>query len=145
MLNLLHELSEKLDYKKCINMLTAKFAKAFDTRPISHCKLIHKLIHYNINIGVAQWINTFMKSSSFCFTLGVCQSDYLRVKNCVLQGSKLEPLTYILFANNLCNAFKFARITKSTDDLSIYAVINNKIYAKKFQNDLDNLCEWAKK
>ena len=40
--------------------------------------------------------------------------------------------------------FKFAKVKMHTDDLTIYAVVNNFSYGIKLQNELNNLLEWSK-
>ena len=56
----------------------------------------------------------------------------------MLQGSKLEPLLYILCASNLVNNFIFANIKIYSDDLTIYAEINSKDDKKQLQLELNN-------
>ena len=63
----------------------------------------------------------------------------------VPQGSKTGPLFYILYAKDLANIFKFAKLKMYADDLSIYAADNNYKDYLKLQNDLNELCRWAER
>ena len=63
----------------------------------------------------------------------------------VSQGSKLGPLLYILYANDIMQNFKFAKVKMYADDLTIYAIVNNINDRIKLQNELNNLLEWSKK
>ena len=62
----------------------------------------------------------------------------------VLQGSKLGPLLYIFYANDIMQNFKFAKVKMYADYLTVYAVVNNFNDRNKLQNELYNLLEWSK-
>ena len=61
----------------------------------------------------------------------------------VPQGSKLGLLLYILYANDIMQNFKFAKVKMYADDLTVYAIVNNINDRIKLQNEL-NLLEWSK-
>ena len=61
------------------------------------------------------------------------------------QGTKLAPLLYILYANDIAKIFKFAKVKMYLDDLSIYAAVNNNEGKNKFQNMLNKLVNRATK
>ena len=52
-------------------------------------------------------------------------SKFLPVISSVPQGSKLGPLLYILYANDIMQNFKFAKVKMYADDVTVYAVVNN--------------------
>ena len=62
----------------------------------------------------------------------------------VPQGSKLGPLLYILYAKDIMQNLKFAKVKIYADDLTIHAVVNNINNKVKLQNELNNLLEWSK-
>jgi hypothetical protein len=62
----------------------------------------------------------------------------------VPQGSKLAPLLYILYANDIAKIFKFAKVNMYDDDLTIYALVNNIEDKNTFQNKLNDLVSWVK-
>ena len=63
----------------------------------------------------------------------------------VPQGSKLGHLLHILYANDIMQNFKFAKVKMYADDLTVYAIVNNINDRIKLQNELNNLLEWSKK
>ena len=69
-------------------------------------------------------------------------SKLFNVCSFVLQDSKLGPLLYILFTNDIIQIFNFARIKMFANDLTIYASINNNNDTIELQNELDLFCEW---
>ena len=52
-------------------------------------------------------------------------SGTLPVPSSVPQGSKLGPLHFILYINDIINNFHHAKVRMYADDLTIYAVVNN--------------------
>ena len=63
----------------------------------------------------------------------------------VPQGSKLRHLLYILYANDIMQNFKFAKVKMYAENLTVYAVVNNVNDRIKLQTELNNLLEWSKK
>ena len=61
----------------------------------------------------------------------------------MLQGSKLSPMLYIIYANDIADLFNFANIKMYADDLTIYACINYEIDRDKLQNELNNFYNWC--
>ena len=61
------------------------------------------------------------------------------------QGTKLGPLLFILFINDIINNFKFAKVRMYADDLTMYAVVNNFQDKENFQLELNELLKLANK
>ena len=90
------------------------------------------------------WIKEFLNNRSFAVKLNNYLSKSLPVISSVPQGSKLGPLLYILYANDIMQNFKFAKVKMYADDLTVYAIVNNINDRIKLQNELNNLLEWSK-
>ena len=118
------------------------FSKAFDS--ISHNKLIYKLKTFGICGKILLWIKEFLNNISFAVKLNNYISKSLPVISSVPQGSKLWPLLYILYANDIMQDFKFSKVKMYVDDLTVYAVVNNFNDRIKLQSELNNLLEWSK-
>ena len=67
------------------------------------------------------------------------------VPSSVLQGTKLGPLLFILFINDIKTNFKFAKVRMYADDLPIFAVVNNFQDKENLQLELNELLKWANK
>lgn len=96
------------------------FSKAFDS--VSHEKLIQKLIRNfasKIPPFLIRLMINYFKQRSFRIINGDFISDYYSIKSGVPPGSKLGPLTYSLYINNIGEAinlpYKFY-----ADDAAIY-------------------------
>jgi hypothetical protein len=104
---------------------------------------LYKLQKYGIVGSLHAWLTEFLGNRSFNVLVNSCMSKSFNVTSSVPQGSKLAPLLYILFTNDISDIFKVAKIKMYADDLTIFAVINNDDDKIAFQNDLDNLCKWC--
>ena len=143
LLELLNDLTQDIDNNNNVDLIVIDFSKAFDS--ISHSKLIHKLYSYDIQGKLLNWIKEFLNNRTFSVLINNINSLIFPVINSVPQGSKTGPLFYILYANDLANIFKFAKLKMYADDLSIYAAVNDYEDYLKLQYDLNELCKWAEK
>ena len=53
--------------------------------------------------------------------------------------TKLAPILYNLYSNNVVNSFKYAKVKMYADDLTIYAIIKNDNERIYLQTDSNNL------
>ncbi len=141
LLEMNNDITKLLDEGNCVDLITIDFSKAFDK--ISHSKLLHKLDKYGICSNVHNWINSFLKNRSFRVSVGDCFSKSYDIPSSVPQGSKLGPLMFLLYVNDISDLFKYAKIKMYADDLSIYAPVNNENDNMALQNELDKLCKWC--
>ena len=123
LLELLNDLTGYINNWHSFDLITIDFSKAFDS--ISHNKLIYKLKTFGICGKILLWIKEFSSNRSFAFKLNNYISKSLPVISSVPQGSKLGPSLFILYANDIMQNFKFAKVKMYADDLTVYAVVNN--------------------
>ena len=74
---------------------------------------------------------------------GVCMSNEAEMKYGVPQGSVLGPLLFLLYINDLHNAFTYSTTIHFADDTTL--LINNKSLKqliKHLNYDLHFLCYW---
>jgi hypothetical protein len=141
LLELLNEITLDVNNGHNIDLITVDFSKAFDS--ISHNKLLHKLYNYGIRGKLLLWIKEFLNNRTFNVILNKVFSTKFPVVSSVPQGSKLGPLFYILYANDLSKIFKYAKLKMYADDLSIYAIVDCYEDFLKLQEDLNELCKWS--
>ena len=79
-----------------------------------------------------------MIGRKFTVKLNNCFSKFYDVTSSVPQGSELDSLLYVIYANDIIDLFKFA-----IDDLTIYVCINNVMDEVKFQNELNMFYNWC--
>ena len=143
LLELLNDVTQDIDNNNNVDLITIDFSKAFDS--ISLSKLIHKLYSYGIQGKLLNWNKEFLNNRTFSVLINNINSRIFPVISSVPQGSKTGPLFYILYANDLANIFKFAKLKMYADDLSIYAAVNNYEDYLRLQYDLNELYKWAER
>ena len=72
---------------------------AFDR--VSHKRLISKLISYNIETYLINWIKSFLSERQQYVKLNGFQSKCSNVFSGILQGSMLDPLLFTIYINEL--------------------------------------------
>ena len=142
-LELLNDLTYNIDIGNAVDIITIDFSKAFDS--INHNKLQVKLHSYGIVGKTLGWIKEFLNNRSFCVKLNNTKSNNLPVPSSVPQGTKLGPLLFILFINDIINNFKFAKVRMYADDLTIFAVVNNFQDKENLQLELNEFLKSANK
>ena len=134
-------LTEQLDNRNNVDLITIAFSKAFDT--ISHNKLIYKLQKYGIGGKTLFWVKEFLNKRTFSFSINSAHSENFPVYSSVPQGIKLSPLMYILFVNDIVKLFKFVKIKMYADDISLYALVNTPADKISVQHELNLLHYWV--
>jgi ribonucleases P/MRP protein subunit RPP40 len=76
------------------------------------------------------WIEDWLKDRKQRVILLGANSDWIRVKSRVPQGSVFGPLSFLIYV-------KFA------DDAKIFGVVASQDYVRKLQGDLKNVCRWS--
>ena len=121
LLELLNDITKIIDDGNCVDVITVDFA--FDS--ISHNKLIYKLQFYGICGKVQSWIKEFLNNRLFRVKRNNYKSNSYPVTSSVPQGTKLAPILYNLYCNDIVNNFKCAKVKMYADDLTIYVIIMN--------------------
>ena len=133
--------AQALDQHKQVDTIYTDFSKAFDK--VSHGILLDKLVDLNIDRGLILWIKSYLSDRSQCVTLNNTYSVSKSVVSGVPQGSKLGPLLFILYINDLALYIKFSLLLLYADDCKLSLIINSPFDSFKLQSDLSALEKWS--
>ena len=79
------------------------FSKAFDV--VCHNKLLHKLAACGITGNLLSWINNFLSGRSQVTRIGHSYSNVTYLSSGVVQGSCIGSLLFLIYVNDVSEAF----------------------------------------
>ena len=82
-----------------VDVIFIDFAKAFDL--VNHSVPLNKLYKYGIRGSLLDWCRDYLTNRRQRVVVKREVSDWLTVTSCVLQGSLLGPLFFIIYINDL--------------------------------------------
>lgn len=118
------------------------FSKAFDT--LSHEKLINILERSGIRGQCIQWFKSYLSCRTYRVKIETVVSKDASTTHGVPQGSKLGPILYIIYANDLLNVLKKSNTFAYADDTAIVVSHESIDMAMQImQNELNALTRWC--
>ena len=119
------------------------FSKAFDS--IDHTRLLKKLDRYGIRSNILSLFKSYFTNRHQRVLLNGVQSDQLPIRKGVPQGSKLGPILFNLFVNDLSNLpFTTVSPFQYADDTSFAATKPNLPYlVENFNSDMNLFFRWC--
>ena len=115
--------------------------KAFDT--VNHSILLSKLDHYGIRGPANRLIESFLDRKQYVCLSG-CRSDLKSIKYGVAQGSKIGPLLFLIYINDLPNSVHCIPRLFADDICLLLADANLNSLHETINNELINLSHWCK-
>ena len=103
--------------KKLVGVLCLDFTAAFDL--VSREKLVEKLKDYGAGIRTQKWIDSYMKDRKQFVTVNTTNSKTKVVKWGVPQGSRLGPLLFLIFVNDMMKTVEHGSCEMYADDSAI--------------------------
>ena len=91
--------------------------KAFDAT--DHSILLNKLEKYRICCEELLFFKSYLTNRKQYSSIQYRNSSFKPILTCVLQGSMLGPLLFIIYMNDLPNCVKDAKVTMYADDTSV--------------------------
>ena len=96
---------DNIHRKKFSGLIFLDLQKAFDT--VNHSILLSKLDHYGIRGPANRLIESFLDRKQYVCLSG-CRSDLKSIKYGIAQGSKIGPLLFFIYINDLPNSVQIA-------------------------------------
>lgn len=116
--NILNIWSLEMDKGNCIIAVFIDLKRAFET--IDRDILLYKLDFMGFRSIVLEWIRNYFTNRKQKVKLKNKESDLSENKFGVAQGSKIGPLLFVLFINEITSILKYSKIQLFADDTLIF-------------------------
>ena len=127
---------DNIHRKKFSGLIFLDSQKAFDT--VNHSILLSKSDHYGIRGPNNRQIESFLDRKQYVCLSG-CRSDLKSIKYCVAQGSKIGPLLFLIYINDLPNSVHCIPRLFADDTCLLLADANLNSLHENINNELINL------
>ena len=143
LLQVLHDIGNKLDNKCQVDTLYLDFAKAFDK--VNHELLLLKLKRFGISGNLLSWLRDYLSGRYQRVTVLGETSNPLPVLSGVPQGSILGPLLFLVYVNDLPDCISSSSsLAMFADDSKCYHPIQCSEDAEVLQCDINAIDSWCK-
>ena len=139
---LIEYLVNAMDDGKCAVGIFVDFQKAFDT--VDHCILLDKLYFYGIRGLALDWFSSYLHDRQQFVNYCGCESNLKIIKCGVPEGSILGPLLFLLYINDLPQAYEYFMPILLADDTNLFATGYNLNDISQINNEVDNEYAWVK-
>ena len=124
-----------------IDVVYTDFHKAFDK--VNLDRLLLKLKLYGVRDPLLSWLKTYLIGRQQIVNVnGFLSSEFL-VPSGVPQGSHLGSLLFLIYINDISNAFENCKFLLFADDVKIFRKIDTLNDTFFIQNDLDRFLKWC--
>lgn len=129
------------EQKQCLAMFI-DFSKAFDT--LSHAKLLDILEKNGIRGHSLKWFENYLYCRSFRVKIDNHESSEYRSAYGVPQGSKLGPILFIIYANDMVKYLKDSITFSYADDTTIIVADKSIQRAElRMQSEMNLVTKWC--
>ncbi len=144
MLECLNDWTKALSENQVVDVIYLDLAKAFDS--VSHPKLIFKLKMYGIEGHLLNWIQSFLANRQQRVYLNGTYSDWLPVTSGVIQGSRLGPLLFLIYINDLVKVIIDIIAKFFADDSKLYQIatqiVTRLFNFEPMKSNLKRVLDW---
>ena len=127
--------------RKLVTALFIDLRKAFDT--VDTNRLARKLKRLGLSKEAVKLMQNYLQNRRTATTIGNYTSSFRNIQTGVAQGSKLGPLHFVIYINDLLKLNFIGQLLLYADDaVLIYALDTPEAIQQTMQHDLDMLHEW---
>ena len=108
-----------LDSKQSTIAVYLDFSKAFDT--VNHNILMSKILHNSVRGVMQHWFESYLSNRKQYVSIKNCSSSISNITLCVLQGSVLGPVLFLLYVNEMYKSSNQMSFVHSADDTTVFA------------------------
>ena len=137
LLQVFHEIGNKLDKGMETDIIYHDFSKAFDS--VCHQKLLWKLLYFGIDGPLLKWFESYLSARKQRVVINGTYSSWSEVKSGVIQGSILGPVLFLMFVNDMPEVLRSSNLAMFADDSKCFKAIRSFSDCSALQTDLSAL------
>ena len=122
-LELSNQVTEAFQQGVQIDVVYFDLKKAFDS--VDHCLLIDKLRRFGIQGSILQWFKSYLTDWSQVVSVSGNTLFPINVTSGIAQGSRLGPLLFAVFINDLYDVVKHSNLHLFADDSRLSKTITS--------------------
>lgn len=126
--------------KKQVDAIYTDFSKAFDR--VDHFALLVKAQHVGIHGNLYRWLSSYLLNRTQLVALSGYESVPFLATSGVPQGSKLGPLLFLLFVNDLLGKIS-SECLAYADDIKVFRRISDERDCETLQLDINTISAWC--
>lgn len=134
-------ISDALDNRQQVDVIYTDFAKAFDT--IDHRILISKMSAIGFSSPATDLILSYLENRSCYVHYNGYSSNMFTASSGVAQGSKIGPLLFNIYINDLLSLVD-CHVLAYADDLKLFSVVSSPSDCLALQRNLSIVDSWCK-
>ena len=134
---LIENLVNAMDNGKCVVGIFLDFQKAFDT--VDRCILLDKLYFYGIRGLALDWFSSYLYDRQQFVNYCGCESNLKIIKCGVPEGSIIGPLLFLLYINDLPQAYAYFMPILFVDDTNLFTIGYNLNDISQINKEVDNV------
>ena len=135
------QVTQWMDEGACVDVLYLDFRKAFDK--VDHSRLMVKLAAAGVKGKLWRWLKDWLEGRKQRVVVGGEASDWHSVDSGVPQGTVLGGPLFDVYVDDI-DLVVLSFLRKFADDTKMAKLIRSLIDAERLQEDINNLCKWAK-
>ncbi|MCP4487008.1 MAG: hypothetical protein GY820_06775, partial [Gammaproteobacteria bacterium] len=141
LLECFNDWTDRFERGEAVDVIYLDIAKAFDS--VCHKKLILKLGAYGFGGHLLAWLTDFLQNRFQRVRVNGEFSSWLPVTSGVPQGSKLGPLLFLIYINDLSNSVQNSVIKLFADDCKLYFSCSSPFNFDPLEEDLSRVSLWT--
>ena len=131
---------DNINDKKYSCAIALDIRKAFDS--VNHAILLNKLEHYGIRGVCHKLFSSYLENRKQYVCINNIKSSLQRINSGVPQGSELEPILFLLYINDLPNAFSSPPRLFADDAFLLYSSIDIHQLQSLCNSKLRQINQW---
>ena len=143
LMQLSNQVTNALQTGTQVDTIYLDLAKAFDS--VDHQILLGKLAKFGLDKELLNWFQSYLKDRIHMVFVNGNKSEPYTASSGVPQGSRLGPMLFNIFIDDIVNVVENANIELFADDCRLSMTVTKAQDTTKLQHDINSITRWIDK